>query len=63
MGPGSGHVRSVMIWIGKRLWLMTRDGEFDLGDIRGRMRFRIEMDDDGKPYVRSLGDDAPREAT
>lgn len=58
-GQAIGYARSVMIWIGRRMWLMTPDGEFDLGEVNGRKTFRIEKGADGKPYVRQVeGPDA-----
>jgi len=63
-GGGIGYARSVMVWVGKRMWLMTPDGDFDLGEINGRKKFRIEKGPDGKPYVRQLeGSDDPRPAS
>jgi hypothetical protein len=53
----AGRIRPVIIWAGKRMWLLTPDAEHDLGEVKGAQSFRIEPGPDGKPTVRLVSGD------
>ncbi len=47
-----GRPRVVIVWAGRRMWLLTPGAEHDMGEVSGRKSFRIEPGPDGKPVAR-----------
>ena len=50
----AGQARGVVVWVGKRMWLITPNGDHDLGEPSGSRSFRIEPGPDGKETVRLI---------
>lgn len=46
-----GRPQSVIIWAGKRVWMLTPQGAADLGVASGSRTFEVRLDADGKPVA------------